>query len=161
MAIFCIQDSWVFTFGIIGNIVSFMVYLAPAPTFYRIIKRKSTEGFQSLPYLVALFSSMLWIYYASLKPNAYLLISINTVPNVLGFVFGVLQMVLYLIYKNCNRVPEEQQKLPSTVKLETIRSVDRVHSVPDFGEDKQGNDLNKHGKTSCDEEIGMDASNQV
>lgn len=84
------------------------------------------------------------------------------VPNVLGFVFGVLQMVLYLIYKNCNRVPEDQQqKLPSTVKLETIRSVDRVHSVPDFGEDKQGNDLNKHGKTSCDEEIGMDASNQV
>lgn len=71
-------------------------------------------------------------------------------------------MVLYLIYKNCYRVPEEQQKLPSTtVKLETIRSVDRVHSVPDFGEDKQGNDLNKHGKTSCDEEIGMDASNQV
>lgn len=71
-------------------------------------------------------------------------------------------MVLYLIYKNCYRVPEEQQKLPSTtVKLEIIRSVDRVHSVPDFGEDKQGNDLNKHGITSCDEEIGMDASNQV
>ncbi|KAH7857712.1 hypothetical protein Vadar_015713 [Vaccinium darrowii] len=51
------------------------------------------------------------------------------VPNILGFIFGVLQMVLYLIYKYCSRVPEEQQKLPSIVKLETIRGVDKVHSV--------------------------------
>lgn len=64
------------------------------PTFYRIIKRKSTEGFQSFPYLVALFSSMLWIYYASLKPNAYLLISINTV----GCVVETIYIALYIAY---------------------------------------------------------------
>ncbi|GMI76674.1 hypothetical protein like AT5G50790 [Hibiscus trionum] len=70
--------SWVFVFGILGNVVSFMVSLAPLPTFYQIYKKKTSEGFQSLPYVVSLFSAMLWIYYALLKKDAMLLITINT-----------------------------------------------------------------------------------
>ncbi|TYH61529.1 hypothetical protein ES332_D07G058400v1 [Gossypium tomentosum] len=70
--------SWVFVFGILGNVVSFMVSLSPLPTFYQIYKKKTSEGFQSLPYVVSLFSAMLWIYYALLKKDAMLLITINT-----------------------------------------------------------------------------------
>ncbi|KAE8705217.1 Bidirectional sugar transporter SWEET11 [Hibiscus syriacus] len=70
--------SWVFVFGILGNVVSFLVSLAPLPTFYQIYKKKTSEGFQSIPYVISLFSAMLWIYYALLKKDAMLLITINT-----------------------------------------------------------------------------------
>ncbi|XP_060190046.1 bidirectional sugar transporter NEC1-like isoform X2 [Lycium barbarum] len=120
-----------FMFGLLGNIVSFIVFLAPVPTFYKIYKRNSSEGFQAIPYLVALFSAGLLLYYAYLKKNAYLIVSINgfgcvielasksqiftgwlmllivgalgMLPNVLGFLFGVVQMLLYFVYKDSDK----------------------------------------------------------
>ncbi|XP_076938890.1 bidirectional sugar transporter SWEET14-like [Bidens hawaiensis] len=81
-------------FGLLGNIVSFMVFLAPIPTFYKVYKKKSTEGFQSAPYVVGLFSAMLWIYYALLKSNVLLLITINT----FGCVIETVYIVFFLFY---------------------------------------------------------------
>ncbi|XP_021286168.1 bidirectional sugar transporter SWEET10-like [Herrania umbratica] len=69
---------WTFVFGVLGNVVSFLVSLAPLPTFYQIYTKRTSEGFQSIPYVVSLFSAMLWIYYALLKKDAVLLITINT-----------------------------------------------------------------------------------
>ncbi|GER44033.1 bidirectional sugar transporter SWEET12 [Striga asiatica] len=136
-----------------GRPRSFELELA-RPTFYQIYKKKSTEEFQSVPYIVGLFSATLWMYYAFLKPDTTLLITINSfgclrqvirtksveympfllsffltlsavmwffygflrkdyniaIPNVLGFIFGVLQMVLYAIYKNGDKnEPKKQQ----------------------------------------------------
>ncbi|KAL8217481.1 hypothetical protein R6Q57_020854 [Mikania cordata] len=81
-------------FGLLGNIVSFMVFLAPIPTFYKVYKKKSTEGFHSSPYVVALFSAMLWIYYAMLKTNVLLLITINS----FGIVIETVYIVFFLFY---------------------------------------------------------------
>ncbi|KAF2311557.1 hypothetical protein GH714_024792 [Hevea brasiliensis] len=61
-----------------GNIISFLVCLAPMPTFYQICKKKTSEGFQSLPYVIALFSAMLWLFYAIFANDATLLITINS-----------------------------------------------------------------------------------
>ncbi|OIS98838.1 PREDICTED: bidirectional sugar transporter SWEET12-like [Nicotiana attenuata] len=89
-----ISGHWAFAFGVLGNIVSFIVFLSPLPTFYRIYKKKSTEGYQSIPYVVALFSSMLWIYYAFLKTNTTLLITINT----FGVFIETIYVGFYLFY---------------------------------------------------------------
>lgn len=94
MAVMSTHHPLAFAFGILGNIISIMVYLAPMPTFFRIYRKKSTEGFQSLPYLVALFSSMLWLDYAMLKKDAFLLITINA----FGCFIETVYIVLYIIY---------------------------------------------------------------
>lgn len=84
-----------FVFGILGNIVSFGVYLSPLPTFWRIYKKKSTEGFQSIPYAVALFSAMLLLYYAFVKDeNATMIITINTI----GCAIEGFYLIVYVTY---------------------------------------------------------------
>jgi hypothetical protein len=65
-----------------------------SPTFLRICRKKTTEGFQSLPYVVALFSAMIWLYYASLKSDVLLLITINTV----GCFIEMVYIALYVAY---------------------------------------------------------------
>ncbi|EFH42082.1 nodulin MtN3 family protein [Arabidopsis lyrata subsp. lyrata] len=93
-------------FGILGNIISFFVCLAPIPTFVRIYKRKSSEGYQSIPYVISLFSAMLWMYYAMIKKDAMMLITINS----FAFVIQIVYISLYFFY-----APKKEKTL--TVKF--------------------------------------------
>ncbi|KAF3452410.1 hypothetical protein FNV43_RR02843 [Rhamnella rubrinervis] len=94
MAFFLTQQQLAFVFGLLGNIVSFMVFLSPIPTFYTIYKKKTSEGFQSIPYVIGLLSASLMLYYGSLKTNALLIISINSI----GCTIQVTYLTLYLIF---------------------------------------------------------------
>ncbi|XP_075478223.1 bidirectional sugar transporter NEC1-like isoform X3 [Primulina tabacum] len=210
-------------FGILGNIVSFLVYLSPAPTFYRIWKKKSTEGFQSFPYSVALFSATLYLYYAFLKQNVFackqlLLINFMSLgliiggtsllsngdnrvrivgwicaafsvsvfaaplcimrqvirtksvefmpfplsffltlcavmwffygllikdyyiaaPNILGFSFGIMQMILYMVYKN-----RKQQIQPQEAKIHDLNTIKELNKALENSTDVEtsGHDL--------------------
>ncbi|XP_058735933.1 bidirectional sugar transporter SWEET13-like [Vicia villosa] len=107
------RETWAFVFGLLGNIISFAVFLSPVPTFYIIFKKKSAEGFQSLPYVVALFSAMLWIYYAFVKREAaLLLITINT----FGIIVESAYLIIFLIYAS------KKSRL-STIKLLLLLNV--------------------------------------
>ncbi|KAM0016680.1 putative SWEET sugar transporter [Helianthus debilis subsp. tardiflorus] len=95
MELFDVHHPLVFVFGLLGNIISTGVYFAPLPTFIEICKRKSTMGFQSLPYVVSLLSALLWLFYAFIKGgDTFLLISINT----LGIVIESLYIIIFLMY---------------------------------------------------------------
>ncbi|CAM0908532.1 unnamed protein product [Alopecurus aequalis] len=80
--------------GIAGNIISFLVFLAPVATFVQVFKKKTTGGFSSVPYVVALFSSALWIFYALVKTNARPLLTINA----FGCGIEAIYVVAYLVY---------------------------------------------------------------
>ncbi|KAL4202627.1 hypothetical protein AMTRI_Chr02g222040 [Amborella trichopoda] len=108
MAVITVHHPLTFAFGLLGNIIGIMVYLAPLPTFYRVYKKKSTEGFKSLPYVVALFSAMLWLYYSLLKIDAYLLITINSV----GCVIELMYIAMFLAY-----APKKAKMLTATLLL--------------------------------------------
>ncbi|KAF7805257.1 bidirectional sugar transporter NEC1-like [Senna tora] len=88
------EKELVFVFGVLGNIVSFLVFLAPLPTMYRIWKKKSSEGFESIPYVVALLSAMLLVYYGFLKNHAILILTINAI----GCTIELAYLIFYFIY---------------------------------------------------------------
>jgi len=96
-----------FAFGVLGNISSFFCFLAPLPTFYRVWKRKSTEGFQSIPYVAALFSAMLWLFYAYMKTGETLLITINA----FGCVIETIYLAIYVTY------------CPRKVRMSTLKMI--------------------------------------
>ncbi|CAL1405709.1 unnamed protein product [Linum trigynum] len=89
-----VHFSLMFLFGLLGNAISCMVCLAPLPTFYQIWKKKTSQGFQSIPYVIGLFSAMLWLFYALFAKDAMLLITIN----VFTFFMQTFYIALYLFY---------------------------------------------------------------
>jgi solute carrier family 50 protein (sugar transporter) len=56
--------------------------------------KKTTGGFSSVPYVVALFSCVLWILYAEMKGNSRLLLTINSFGCGIEFIY----IVAYLVY---------------------------------------------------------------
>ncbi|WOK96002.1 hypothetical protein Cni_G04709 [Canna indica] len=79
--------------GLLGNILSGLVVLAPMSTFYRIYKMKSIGSYDSVPYVVALFSAMMWVYYGFLTLDV-LLLTIN-----IGCCFvEVCYLIIFIIY---------------------------------------------------------------
>ncbi|KAE8708794.1 Bidirectional sugar transporter SWEET16 [Hibiscus syriacus] len=83
-----------FFVGVIGNVISVLVFLSPVGTFWRIVKHGSTEDFSSLPYVCTLLNSSLWTYYGITKPGAYLVATVNG----FGILAEAIYVVLFLIY---------------------------------------------------------------
>ncbi|KAL9314853.1 hypothetical protein ACSQ67_020305 [Phaseolus vulgaris] len=83
-----------FIFGVIGNIISILMFLSPVPTFWKIIKQKSTEDFSSLPYICTLLNCSLWTYYGIIKPGEYLVATVNG----FGILVEIIYIILFLIY---------------------------------------------------------------
>ncbi|KAK4271226.1 hypothetical protein QN277_019949 [Acacia crassicarpa] len=82
--------------GIIGNVISFGLFLSPTPTFYRIIKKKTVEEFKPDPYIATLLNCAFWVLYGMpfVHPHSILVLTINSVGLVLEFVY----VIIFYIY---------------------------------------------------------------
>ncbi|KAE8684093.1 cinnamoyl-CoA reductase 2-like [Hibiscus syriacus] len=79
--------SLITIFGLLGNITTGLVYLAPANTFWYIVRRRSTEEFDCLPYVVKLLNGYMWVYYGVVKPDSILVATINGFGSVLELIY--------------------------------------------------------------------------
>ncbi|XP_039025474.1 bidirectional sugar transporter SWEET10-like [Hibiscus syriacus] len=92
--------------GYICMAFSLCVFVAPLGIVRKVIKTKSVEY---TPFTFSVFltlGAVMWFFYGLLLKDMNI-----TVPNVLRFIFGILQMILYDIYKNHPKKIVEDPKL--------------------------------------------------
>uniref|UniRef100_A0A803L8P0 Bidirectional sugar transporter SWEET n=1 Tax=Chenopodium quinoa TaxID=63459 RepID=A0A803L8P0_CHEQI len=84
------------TLGIIGNVISFGLFLSPVPTFLRIIKNKSVEEFKPDPYLCTVINCLFWCLYGLpfVHPNNILVTTINGI----GLGIELIYLAIFLTY---------------------------------------------------------------
>ncbi|XP_057806254.1 bidirectional sugar transporter SWEET5-like [Salvia miltiorrhiza] len=84
--------------GIIGNFISFGLFLSPGPTFYKIWQEKSVQHFKPDPYLVTVLNCMMWCLYGmpSVHPDSLLVVTINGI----GFFIEIAYVTIFFIYSN-------------------------------------------------------------
>ncbi|CAM8947324.1 unnamed protein product [Rhodiola kirilowii] len=82
--------------GIIGNVISFGLFLSPCPTFWRIWKKKSVEEFKPDPYLATVMNCLFWIFYGLpfVHPDSTLVVTINSV----GLAMELFYLAIFYIY---------------------------------------------------------------
>lgn len=83
-----------------GNITTGLVYLSPAKTFWRIARNRSTEEFESIPYICKLLNAYQWVYYGIIKPNSVLVATINGFGAVVELVF----IVIFLMFASTQKI---------------------------------------------------------
>ncbi|KAK3135519.1 hypothetical protein QOZ80_5BG0419920 [Eleusine coracana subsp. coracana] len=95
------QDVVKFLFGISGNVIALFLFLSPVPTFWRIIKRKSTEDFSGVPYNMTLLNCLLSAWYGLpfVSPNNILVSTINGA----GSAIEVVYVVIFLVFASSRK----------------------------------------------------------
>ncbi|KAH7289087.1 hypothetical protein KP509_31G056600 [Ceratopteris richardii] len=81
--------------GIIAAVINTVMYAAPLAVMKHVITTKNVESMPFLLSLCTFINSCLWAIYGILKVDPYIII-----PNVLGVIFGIMQLVLYGYYRD-------------------------------------------------------------
>ncbi|XVF06015.1 hypothetical protein REPUB_Repub06bG0011700 [Reevesia pubescens] len=107
-----------FIIGIIGNIISILVFASPIKTFRGVVKKKSTENYKGVPYITTLLSTSLWTFYGIINPDGLLIMTVNGA----GAVFQLIYVILFIMY-----APKE--KKVKTAKLVAVLNVGFLGAV--------------------------------
>ncbi|XP_027338949.1 bidirectional sugar transporter SWEET3 [Abrus precatorius] len=97
--------------AVIGNVASVSLYAAPTVTFKRVIRKKSTEEFSCIPYIIALLNCLLFTWYGlpviSYKWENFPLVTVNGV----GIAFELSYLLIYFWFSTA----KEKVKVAMTV----------------------------------------------
>ncbi|XP_006654427.1 bidirectional sugar transporter SWEET1b isoform X1 [Oryza brachyantha] len=107
------EDLAKFLFGIAGNVIALFLFLSPVPTFWRIIRRKSTEDFSGVPYNMTLINCLLSAWYGLpfVSPNNMLVSTINGA----GAVIETAYVVVFLVFASSHKTRLRMAGLASAV----------------------------------------------
>uniref|UniRef100_A0A7N0U2M5 Bidirectional sugar transporter SWEET n=1 Tax=Kalanchoe fedtschenkoi TaxID=63787 RepID=A0A7N0U2M5_KALFE len=100
--------------GIIGNVISFGLFVSPCPTFWRIWKNKSVEEFKPDPYLATAMNCLFWVFYGLpfVHPDSTLVATINGI----GLVLELFYLTLFYIYGD----NKQRKKMSAVLAVEAI-----------------------------------------
>ncbi|XP_031124135.1 bidirectional sugar transporter SWEET4-like [Ipomoea triloba] len=102
-----LAHTWKLRSAIVGSIVvvcSMLMYASPLAIMKLVITTKSVEY---MPFSISLcffMNGLCWTIYALIQIDPYIL-----VPNGMGALSGLVQLVLYAIYYKSNKIVEEKQ----------------------------------------------------
>ncbi|CAL5441178.1 unnamed protein product [Camellia sinensis] len=84
--------------GVIGNVISFFLFLSPVPTLFKICKSKSVQEFKPDPYVATVLNCAMWIFYGLpvVHPDSILVVTINGV----GLLIEIVYVLIFLTYSN-------------------------------------------------------------
>lgn len=85
-------------FGIMGNATTLMLYTSPIFTFKRVIRKRSTEEYSCLPYILALLNCLLYAWYG-LPVVSYKWENLPVIStNGLGLFFELSFVLIYICF---------------------------------------------------------------
>ncbi|RAL45106.1 hypothetical protein DM860_015512 [Cuscuta australis] len=115
--------------GWICAIFSICVFAAPLSIMRKVIRTKSVKYMPFTLSLALTLSAIVWLQYGLLIHDYYV-----AMPNVLGFIFGMAQMILYAIYKKTpSRTRGElQQQHPPQPTIDSKNGDDITVTVDDM-----------------------------
>ncbi|KAM0891303.1 hypothetical protein ACQ4PT_026516 [Festuca glaucescens] len=107
------EDVAKFLFGIAGNVIALFLFLSPIPTFWRIIRKRSTEEFSGVPYNMTLLNCLLSAWYGLpfVSPNNILVSTINGV----GAAIETAYVVIFLCFASSKKTRLRTLGLASAV----------------------------------------------
>ncbi|KAI5311889.1 PREDICTED: bidirectional sugar [Prunus dulcis] len=83
-------------FGVVGNATALFLFLAPIITFKRIIRKRSTEQFSGIPYVMTMLNCLLSAWYGLpfVSPNNILVSTINGT----GAAIEAIYVLIFIIF---------------------------------------------------------------
>uniref|UniRef100_A0A7N0ZY15 Bidirectional sugar transporter SWEET n=1 Tax=Kalanchoe fedtschenkoi TaxID=63787 RepID=A0A7N0ZY15_KALFE len=98
--------------GLVCIVFNIIMYASPLTVMKRVITTKSVKYMPFLLSLANFLNGIVWVIYAALKFDPYIL-----VPNGLGALSGLVQLILYAIYYRTTNWDEEPAPKQTEVQL--------------------------------------------